>query len=86
MPIYEYGCEKCKKVHEVTQKLSDKPLKKCPDCGAAVTKLVSRSSFSLKGGGWYTTDYKRAKASAAPAACEPASDAGCAKPDCKKKA
>ena len=59
MPIYEYGCSKCQKIHEVTQKLADKPLTKCPECGGKVEKLISRSSFALKGSGWYTTDYKK---------------------------
>jgi len=61
MPIYEYECQVCNKVHEIMQKFSDKPIKKCPDCGKPVKKLMSLSSFSLKGSGWYTTDYKRAK-------------------------
>lgn len=61
MPIYEYECQKCKKVHEKMQKFSDPPLKKCPECGSKVEKLMSLSSFALKGEGWYTTDYKRKK-------------------------
>jgi putative FmdB family regulatory protein len=61
MPIYEYECLKCGKIHEVTQKISDDPLKKCPTpkCGGKVNKLISRTSFALKGSGWYTSDYKR---------------------------
>lgn len=58
MPIYEYGCENCGKVDEVLQSISDEPLKKCRLCGGGpVKKLISRSSFHLKGGGWYVTDY-----------------------------
>ncbi len=58
MPIYEYECEGCHKVFEVTQKMSDPPLKKHADCGSKkVKKLISRSSFQLKGSGWYVTDY-----------------------------
>ncbi len=60
MPIYEYECESCQKVHEITQKFADAPLTQCPDCNSSVRKLISRSSFALKGSGWYTTDYKRA--------------------------
>ncbi|MGC9323230.1 MAG: FmdB family zinc ribbon protein [Desulfomonilia bacterium] len=41
------------------QKFSDSPLKACPSCGGPVKKLVSRSSFQLKGSGWYLTDYAR---------------------------
>ena len=58
MPLYEYECAKCQKVHEVMQKFSDAPLSACPDCGAKVVKLMSLGSFALKGTGWYTTDYK----------------------------
>lgn len=63
MPLYEYQCSKCQKVHEVVQKFSDAPLDQCPECGGPVSKLISMSSFSLKGGGWYTTDYKKSGSS-----------------------
>lgn len=59
MPIYEYGCDACGKVLEVMQKFSDEPLKTCPDCSGQLTKLISRTSFQLKGTGWYVTDYAR---------------------------
>lgn len=58
MPIYEYECEGCGRVHDKIQKFSDPPMETCPDCGKSVRKLMSLSSFSLKGSGWYTTDYK----------------------------
>jgi len=59
MPIYEYQCEKCEHQFDTLQKLSEKPLKKCPECGKmALTKLVSAAGFRLKGGGWYETDFK----------------------------
>jgi len=71
MPIYEYGCDKCQKIHEVTQKISDAPLSQCPDCKGNLKKLISRTSFQLKGSGWYATDYKKSGAtSAAPAPAE----------------
>ena len=57
MPIYEYECEKCGKVHEAWQKISDAPLDKCEQCKGKLHKLISRSSFHLKGSGWYATDY-----------------------------
>lgn len=60
MPLYEYQCADCKKIHEIMQKFSDAPIQDCPECNGPVTKLMSLSSFSLKGAGWYTTDYKRA--------------------------
>lgn len=63
MPLYEYSCAKCGKTLEVIQKFSDAPLIVCPECGGEVTKLMSRTSFQLKGGGWYATDYKKSKPS-----------------------
>lgn len=56
MPIYEYECPKCG-TFEVMRKISEKPLKKCPKCRSKVNKLVSQTSFQLKGTGWYVTDY-----------------------------
>lgn len=56
MPIYEYACKKCGEF-EVTQRITEDPLKKCPSCGRKVTKLISQSAFHLKGSGWYATDY-----------------------------
>ena len=57
MPIYEYLCQKCNKELEVVQKFSDEPLTTCPECGGELKKLISASSFILKGSGWYLTDY-----------------------------
>jgi putative FmdB family regulatory protein len=57
MPIYEYGCSKCGGIDEVLQKFSDKPLTKCKHCSGKLHKLISHSSFHLKGTGWYITDY-----------------------------
>ena len=62
MPIYEYQCSKCG-VFEVTQRITEDPLKKCPSCRAKVIKLISNTSFQLKGTGWYVTDYGRGKGS-----------------------
>ncbi len=56
MPIYEYACERCG-TFEVTQRITDKPLRRCPTCKGRVTKLISSTSFQLKGSGWYVTDY-----------------------------
>jgi putative FmdB family regulatory protein len=58
MPIYEYRCEKCGDF-EVTQRITEEPLKKCPTCKRKVRKLISNTSFQLKGSGWYVTDYAR---------------------------
>ena len=57
MPIYEYECLGCGKIEEAIQKFSDKPLTKCPHCSGKLQKLISQSSFHLKGSGWYVTDY-----------------------------
>ena len=59
MPIYEYSCSKCGDVIEKIQKFSDPLLKKHEGCGGKLTKLISQSSFHLKGDGWYVTDYAR---------------------------
>ena len=59
MPVYEYICKACDHEFEREQRISDNPLKKCPKCGAMKAKrLISRTSFVLKGGGWYETDFK----------------------------
>ena len=59
MPIYEYQCESCGHELEKIQKFSDAPLTDCPECEKpALKKLVSASSFRLKGSGWYETDFK----------------------------
>lgn len=58
MPIYEYKCQKCG-TFETTQRITDKPLAKCPTCKGKVRKLISNTSFQLKGTGWYVTDYAR---------------------------
>lgn len=60
MPIYEYACDKCGEVIEVTQKMTDAPLSVHngdSDCGGNLRKLMSSNSFHLKGTGWYKTDY-----------------------------
>jgi putative FmdB family regulatory protein len=62
MPFYEYQCSACGAQVEVLQKISDAPLKKCPECGQnKLAKLVSAPVFRLKGGGWYETDFKSDK-------------------------
>ena len=63
MPIYEYRCQKCGHELEVMQKISDPAPDPCPKCGAAqsLERLVSRSSFQLKGGGWYSDLYGSTK-------------------------
>ena len=57
MPIYEYECEKCGHHMEAIQKISDAPVSECELCNSGVKKLISQSTFHLKGTGWYVTDY-----------------------------
>ncbi len=57
MPIYEYECENCHEITEAWQHLTDEPLTSCPKCSGVLRKLISRSSFQLKGGGWYADGY-----------------------------
>ncbi|WP_457576082.1 FmdB family zinc ribbon protein [Desulfomarina sp.] len=64
MPVYEYECRECEKVFEVQQRMSDDPLTNCPECDGPVRKLVSMSSFQLKGGGWYADGYSSVAGSA----------------------
>ena len=64
MPVYEYICKSCEHEFEREQRISDNPLKKCPKCGAMKAKrLISRTSFVLKGGGWYSDLYSSTPAS-----------------------
>ena len=57
MPLYEYQCTKCKHRFEKIQKFSDPEVKKCPECGGKVEKLLSAPAVQFKGSGWYVTDY-----------------------------
>ena len=98
MPFYEYQCTTCGHHHEELQKVTDRPLRKCPACGrAALKRLVSAPVFCLKGGGWYETDFKSEKeekrniagekepvAAESPAAEKPKEDKSEAKPADKK--
>jgi putative FmdB family regulatory protein len=58
VPIYEYKCKECGFVDEILMKFSDPDPEHCTKCGGGVEKLLSQTSFALKGGGWYVTDYK----------------------------
>ncbi len=59
MPIYEYRCAQCG-IFEEVQRITDQPLERCPKCRRKVQRLISSTSFHLKGSGWYATDYARA--------------------------
>jgi len=81
MPIYEYQCQACEDIIEAQQSLSDKPLTTCPACAGTLKKIISQSSFQLKGGGWYSDGYSSSgsacKAESAPAACQSGGGCGC---------
>ncbi len=83
MPVYEYECDTCRKVFEVQQRMADAPLSSCPECEGSVKKVMSMSSFQLKGGGWYADGYastqKGVGSSAAATTPPPCSSGGCAK-------
>ena len=57
MPLYEYQCKKCKHKFEKIQKFSDRPIRKCPECGGPVEKIQHAPAVQFKGTGWYVTDY-----------------------------
>jgi len=65
MPFYEYQCEACGYEFEEFQKITDEPVRTCPECKKRkVRRLISQTSFVLKGSGWYVTDYARKRSSA----------------------
>ena len=64
MPLYEYQCAECGGIEEAIQKFSDAPLTACRHCSGKLNKLISQSSFHLKGTGWYVTDYSKKQAAA----------------------
>jgi putative FmdB family regulatory protein len=75
MPIYEYKCKKCGKEFEVFQRITEPALKSCRFCKGPAQKLISRTTFHLKGSGWYVTDYGGKKAPATETAREEKSTA-----------
>ena len=76
MPIYEYRCRECGHQDEHLQKVSDRPLSKCPACGKKTyKKLLSAAGFQLKGSGWYATDFKSAGKKPAEKKAEPKTEA-----------
>jgi putative FmdB family regulatory protein len=84
MPVYEYQCSGCGHIEEVFQKISESPLEICPRCNGSLKKIISQSTFHLKGSGWYVTDYGGAKAGSKPKAQSSAkSEKPASKPDSK---
>ena len=82
MPIYEYNCQDCKQIFEEWQKDYEERDIPCPVCGGNASRIISSTSFVLKGGGWYASGYSgpapaagAETPAAAPAAAEPAASA-----------
>lgn len=73
MPIYEYRCQNCGKEFELFRSTSASDDPSCKFCGGTTRKLISRSSFHLKGSGWYVTDYARKGTSASEKSSESSS-------------
>ena len=71
MPLYEYKCSKCGTTFEVIQKITDAPIKKCPQCGGRTKKIMSPSALQFKGSGWYITDYAGKNKDTAPQQTKP---------------
>ncbi len=66
MPIYEYRCDACNTVFEEWHQHADDITElACPECGKAAHRLISNTTFVLKGGGWYVTEYGNRKADTA---------------------
>ncbi len=64
MPLYEYECKKCHHRFERIVKYSDRPMKKCPDCGGPVEQTITAPAVQFKGSGWYVTDYAKSSTTA----------------------
>jgi putative FmdB family regulatory protein len=63
MPIYEYRCKSCEETFEVIQQFGEGRLRKCRECSGKLEKIISRTAFQLKGGGWYAQGYSKSSAS-----------------------
>jgi putative FmdB family regulatory protein len=86
MPLYEYQCKKCGHRFERIQKFSDRPVKKCPECGGAVEQVISAPAVQFKGTGWYVTDYAKKSGAPAPSGESSAKSESSSKKEDKPKA
>ena len=60
MPIYEYNCQECgHRFSKLESIMSEERVKTCPECGGEAKRIVSLTSFQLKGGGWFSTGYSK---------------------------
>jgi putative FmdB family regulatory protein len=76
VPIYEYRCEQCGKTFEYTQRISEEPKKVCEACGGPLERLISQTSFALKGSGWYKDLYSSKKPGGSDSAAKSGADGG----------
>jgi putative FmdB family regulatory protein len=76
MPIYEYQCQSCHAVFEEWQSGFEDQEMRCPQCGGESKKLISHSSFHLKGGGWFADGYGGKSAGNKPGEAQPPADEG----------
>jgi putative FmdB family regulatory protein len=76
MPNYEYLCKKCGHRFEQIRKFSDKPLRKCPECGGVIEQVISAPAVQFKGSGWYVTDYAKKGADSAGSSSASSSEGG----------
>jgi putative FmdB family regulatory protein len=75
VPTYEYQCDKCRRIFEIRQRITEPALTTCEACGGSIRRLLSSAPFILKGDGWYVTDYpsearKKAKESEKPSSSD----------------
>lgn len=61
MPLYDYKCSKCGHIFEIQQRITEEPLKFCPECKGAIKRLISAAGIVFKGSGFHVTDYARGK-------------------------
>ena len=59
MPLYEYQCKKCQRIQETSHKISERIKVNCSYCTTPMQKVISKSTFVLKGTGWYATDNRK---------------------------
>jgi putative FmdB family regulatory protein len=85
MPIYEYLCKDCEQIFEEWQKDFSERVAACPICGGDAHRIISHTSFVLKGTGWYVTDYQGGRANGGNGACSTDKD-GDSKPEGAGKA
>lgn len=85
MPIYEYRCQDCGAEFEYQQRMSDDPKTVCENCSGTLERLISRTSFHLKGGGWYKDLYSSTKKESADSSAKESGDQSAKSPDSTSK-